>query len=128
MVPDRALATMPVVLDSPRDRQLDNFPESMLLGPDFGYVTRGIDEEPSSLDSFGSSMSPPIATLRDLLLVLQGLQADRVVRGWTRHGGHVDHPLRAVPGRFRLSATTVCSRTPVAIRRPVLVVCLEAQE
>lgn len=51
---------LPVVLDSPRNRQLDDFPELMLLGPDFGYVTRGNDEERSSLDSFGNlDCTPP---------------------------------------------------------------------
>jgi protein-arginine deiminase len=56
----RPSKTIPVVLDSPRDRQLDDFPELMLLGPDFGYVTRGNDEERSSLDSFGNlDCTPP---------------------------------------------------------------------
>jgi protein-arginine deiminase len=52
--------TIPVVLDSPRNRELDDFPEKMLLGPDFGYVTRGNDELRSSLDSFGNlECTPP---------------------------------------------------------------------
>jgi len=52
--------TIPVVLDSPRDRGLDDFPETMLLGPDFGYVTRGNDRQASSLDSFGNlDCTPP---------------------------------------------------------------------
>jgi protein-arginine deiminase len=39
---------------------LDDFPELMLLGPDFGYVTRGNAEERSSLDSFGNlDCTPP---------------------------------------------------------------------
>lgn len=52
--------TIPVVLDSPRNRELDDFSERMLLGPDFGYVTRGNDEQASSLDSFGNlDCTPP---------------------------------------------------------------------
>jgi protein-arginine deiminase len=51
---------LPVVLDSPRNRGLDIFPEKGLLGPDFGYVTRGKDK-PNSLDSFGNlEVSPPV--------------------------------------------------------------------
>jgi protein-arginine deiminase len=52
--------SIPVVLDSPRNRGLDRFPETMLLGPDFGYVTRGNDGEAGSLDSFGNlDCTPP---------------------------------------------------------------------
>uniref|UniRef100_A0A4W5MCX3 protein-arginine deiminase n=1 Tax=Hucho hucho TaxID=62062 RepID=A0A4W5MCX3_9TELE len=52
----------PVVLDSPRDGQLQDFPYDVLLGPDFGYVTRtAYNEEVSSLDSFGNlEVSPPV--------------------------------------------------------------------
>ncbi|XP_063329638.1 protein-arginine deiminase type-2 [Pelmatolapia mariae] len=52
----------PVVLDSPRDGELANFPYDELLGPDFGYVTRvALDEHVSSLDSFGNlEVSPPV--------------------------------------------------------------------
>ncbi|XP_028261208.1 protein-arginine deiminase type-2 isoform X2 [Parambassis ranga] len=52
----------PVVLDSPRDGQLDNFPYGELLGPDFGYVTRIAQrKDVSSLDSFGNlEVSPPV--------------------------------------------------------------------
>lgn len=52
----------PVVLDSPRDGDLANFPYDELLGPDFGYVTRvALDEHVSSLDSFGNlEVSPPV--------------------------------------------------------------------
>ncbi|KAL4622500.1 protein-arginine deiminase type-2 isoform X1 [Arapaima gigas] len=52
----------PVVLDSPRDRELREFPYNVLLGPDFGYVTRvPLQEEVSSLDSFGNlEVSPPV--------------------------------------------------------------------
>jgi len=52
----------PVVLDSPRDRGLDAFPEEALLGPDFGYVARtATDTQPNSLDSFGNlEVSPPV--------------------------------------------------------------------
>uniref|UniRef100_G1R8J5 Protein-arginine deiminase type-2 n=1 Tax=Nomascus leucogenys TaxID=61853 RepID=G1R8J5_NOMLE len=42
----------PVVLDSPRDGNLKDFPVKELLGPDFGYVTREpLFESVTSLDS-----------------------------------------------------------------------------
>ncbi|KAI5628499.1 protein-arginine deiminase type-2 isoform X1 [Silurus asotus] len=52
----------PVVLDSPRDGELKDFPYKDLLGPDFGYVTRhALRKEVSSLDSFGNlEVSPPV--------------------------------------------------------------------
>uniref|UniRef100_A0A8C1DW82 Peptidyl arginine deiminase, type II n=1 Tax=Cyprinus carpio carpio TaxID=630221 RepID=A0A8C1DW82_CYPCA len=52
----------PVVLDSPRDGDLQDFPYESILGPDFGYVTRhALNEEVSSLDSFGNlEVSPPV--------------------------------------------------------------------
>ncbi|XP_025780936.1 protein-arginine deiminase type-2 [Puma concolor] len=52
----------PVVLDSPRDGYLKDFPMKQLLGPDFGYVTREPLYEPvTSLDSFGNlEVSPPV--------------------------------------------------------------------
>uniref|UniRef100_A0A8D1EI72 Protein-arginine deiminase n=1 Tax=Sus scrofa TaxID=9823 RepID=A0A8D1EI72_PIG len=52
----------PVVLDSPRDGSLKDFPVKQLLGPDFGYVTREPLFEPvTSLDSFGNlEVSPPV--------------------------------------------------------------------
>ncbi|XP_057641001.1 protein-arginine deiminase type-2 isoform X1 [Chionomys nivalis] len=52
----------PVVLDSPRDGNLKDFPIKQLLGPDFGYVTREpLFEKVTSLDSFGNlEVSPPV--------------------------------------------------------------------
>ncbi|KAI3369810.1 hypothetical protein L3Q82_024638 [Scortum barcoo] len=52
----------PVVLDSPRDGSLQDFPYNELLGPDFGYVTRVAKrKDVSSLDSFGNlEVSPPV--------------------------------------------------------------------
>ncbi|KAM6928059.1 protein-arginine deiminase type-2 [Xenentodon cancila] len=52
----------PVVLDSPRDGDLQDFPYDELLGPDFGYVTRIAQrKDVSSLDSFGNlEVSPPV--------------------------------------------------------------------
>ncbi|KAJ8391162.1 hypothetical protein AAFF_G00095910 [Aldrovandia affinis] len=54
--------SFPVVLDSPRDGKLLDFPYEELLGPDFGYVTRiAWDEKVNSLDSFGNlEVSPPV--------------------------------------------------------------------
>ncbi|KAM4016584.1 LOW QUALITY PROTEIN: protein-arginine deiminase type-1-like [Anomaloglossus baeobatrachus] len=53
----------PVVLDSPRNRGLKNFPVSEVLGPDFGYVTREPEDrkDVNTLDSFGNlEVSPPV--------------------------------------------------------------------
>ncbi|XP_061076985.1 protein-arginine deiminase type-2 isoform X2 [Conger conger] len=52
----------PVVLDSPRRGDLDDYCYDELLGPDFGYVTRSSCEmEVNSLDSFGNlEVSPPV--------------------------------------------------------------------
>ncbi|XP_033482028.1 protein-arginine deiminase type-2 isoform X2 [Epinephelus lanceolatus] len=52
----------PVVLDSPRDGKMQDFPYHELLGPDFGYVTRVAHRrDVSSLDSFGNlEVSPPV--------------------------------------------------------------------
>uniref|UniRef100_A0A8C9PLX0 Protein-arginine deiminase n=1 Tax=Spermophilus dauricus TaxID=99837 RepID=A0A8C9PLX0_SPEDA len=52
----------PVVLDSPRDGNLKDFPVKQLLGPDFGYVTREpLFESVTSLDSCGNlEVSPPV--------------------------------------------------------------------
>ncbi|XP_055016073.1 protein-arginine deiminase type-2 isoform X2 [Boleophthalmus pectinirostris] len=54
--------SFPVVLDSPRNGKLDDFPYDVLLGPDFGYVTRVPSrKDVSSLDSFGNlEVSPPV--------------------------------------------------------------------
>uniref|UniRef100_A0A8C8RWX1 Protein-arginine deiminase n=1 Tax=Pelusios castaneus TaxID=367368 RepID=A0A8C8RWX1_9SAUR len=52
----------PVVLDSPRNAGLKDFPIKEILGPDFGYVTREpLFESVTSLDSFGNlEVSPPV--------------------------------------------------------------------
>ncbi|KAM9299548.1 protein-arginine deiminase type-2 [Gastrophryne carolinensis] len=54
--------SFPVVLDSPRDRGLKDFPIRSLLGPDFGYVTKTAHcDNVTSLDSFGNlEVSPPV--------------------------------------------------------------------
>ncbi|XP_054031626.1 protein-arginine deiminase type-2 [Dryobates pubescens] len=54
--------SFPVVLDSPRDGGLGQFPIKELLGPDFGYVSREpLFEAITSLDSFGNlEVSPPV--------------------------------------------------------------------
>ncbi|MCK6263778.1 hypothetical protein KP803_10890 [Vibrio sp. ZSDE26] len=52
---------LPVVMDSPRDRGLDGFPEKELLGEDFGHFQVG-GSTPNSLDSFGNlEVSPPVS-------------------------------------------------------------------
>ncbi|XP_075462092.1 protein-arginine deiminase type-2 isoform X3 [Ascaphus truei] len=54
--------SFPVVLDSPRDGELKDFPIKELVGPDFGYVTKvASSKEVTSLDSFGNlEVSPPV--------------------------------------------------------------------
>uniref|UniRef100_A0A8C9IU14 Peptidyl arginine deiminase 4 n=1 Tax=Piliocolobus tephrosceles TaxID=591936 RepID=A0A8C9IU14_9PRIM len=54
--------TLPVVFDSPRNRGLKEFPVKRVMGPDFGYVTRGPQTGGvSGLDSFGNlEVSPPV--------------------------------------------------------------------
>ncbi|XP_063091674.1 protein-arginine deiminase type-4 isoform X1 [Cavia porcellus] len=54
--------TMPVVFDSPRNRGLKDFPSKCVLGPNFGYVTRGpVTGAVTGLDSFGNlEVSPPV--------------------------------------------------------------------
>ncbi|XP_053307830.1 protein-arginine deiminase type-1-like [Spea bombifrons] len=57
----------PVVFDSPRNRELQDFPFKDLLGPDFGYVTKEPENsgEINSLDSFGNlEVSPPVTVNR----------------------------------------------------------------
>ncbi|KAM7324034.1 hypothetical protein ACRRTK_016339 [Alexandromys fortis] len=54
--------TLPVVFDSPRNGELQDFPYKRILGLDFGYVTREPrDNSVSGLDSFGNlEVSPPV--------------------------------------------------------------------
>ncbi|XP_048672196.1 protein-arginine deiminase type-3 isoform X2 [Marmota marmota marmota] len=54
--------TFPVVFDSPRNGELQEFPYKRILGQDFGYVTREPrDRSVSGLDSFGNlEVSPPV--------------------------------------------------------------------
>jgi protein-arginine deiminase len=56
---DTLLRSMPVVIDGPRNRELDNFSEQSLLGPDFGQLEIPSASR-SSLDSFGNlEVCPP---------------------------------------------------------------------
>ncbi|XP_078498938.1 protein-arginine deiminase type-2-like [Lissotriton helveticus] len=54
--------SFPVVLDSPRDGGLKDFPIKELLRSDFGYVSKtALCSEVTSLDSFGNlEVSPPV--------------------------------------------------------------------
>uniref|UniRef100_A0A8C3NVC9 Protein-arginine deiminase n=2 Tax=Timaliidae TaxID=9173 RepID=A0A8C3NVC9_9PASS len=54
--------SFPVVLDSPRERGMEQLPAKELLGPDFGYVHKEpLFEAVASLDSFGNvEVSPPV--------------------------------------------------------------------
>jgi protein-arginine deiminase len=52
---------LPVVLDSPRNRGLDNFPEEQLIDEDFGHFNVKQRYLVNSLDSFGNlEVSPPL--------------------------------------------------------------------
>ncbi|KAI1231367.1 Protein-arginine deiminase type-2, partial [Lamprotornis superbus] len=53
----------PVVLDSPRERGMEQLPVKELLGPNFGYVHKEpLFEAVASLDSFGNvEVSPPVS-------------------------------------------------------------------
>uniref|UniRef100_A0A8U7NG10 Peptidyl arginine deiminase 2 n=1 Tax=Corvus moneduloides TaxID=1196302 RepID=A0A8U7NG10_CORMO len=55
--------SFPVVLDSPRERGMEQLPIKELLGPDFGYVHKEpLFEATASLDSFGNvEVSPPVS-------------------------------------------------------------------
>uniref|UniRef100_A0A8C3V3H0 protein-arginine deiminase n=1 Tax=Catharus ustulatus TaxID=91951 RepID=A0A8C3V3H0_CATUS len=55
--------SFPVVLDSPRERGMEQLPIKELLGPDFGYVHKEpLFEALASLDSFGNvEVSPPVS-------------------------------------------------------------------
>ncbi|XP_023796051.1 protein-arginine deiminase type-2-like [Cyanistes caeruleus] len=55
--------SFPVVLDSPRERGMEQLPVKELLGPDFGYVHKEpLVEAVASLDSFGNvEVSPPVS-------------------------------------------------------------------
>uniref|UniRef100_A0A674GAR9 Protein-arginine deiminase n=1 Tax=Taeniopygia guttata TaxID=59729 RepID=A0A674GAR9_TAEGU len=55
--------SFPVVLDSPRERGMEQLPVKELLGPDFGYVHKEpLFEATASLDSFGNvEVSPPVS-------------------------------------------------------------------
>ncbi|XP_059722503.1 protein-arginine deiminase type-2-like isoform X3 [Haemorhous mexicanus] len=55
--------SFPVVLDSPRERGMEQLPVKELLGPDFGYVHKEpLFEAMASLDSFGNvEVSPPVS-------------------------------------------------------------------
>ncbi|XP_029434049.1 protein-arginine deiminase type-2-like isoform X2 [Rhinatrema bivittatum] len=52
----------PVVLDSPKEGELKDFPVRELLSPDFGYITKvALSSEVTSVDSFGNvEVSPPV--------------------------------------------------------------------
>ncbi|XP_017688868.1 PREDICTED: protein-arginine deiminase type-3-like isoform X2 [Lepidothrix coronata] len=91
--------TFPVVFDSPRDRELKDFPIKRILGPDFGYVARQAPEGTTSLDSFGNleKVQAPVELYSDWLVV-----------------GHVDEFLSFVPApdrkgfRLLLASPSAC--------------------
>ncbi|TNN40773.1 Protein-arginine deiminase type-2 [Liparis tanakae] len=96
----------PVVLDSPRDGDLMDFPYDELLGPDFGYVTRLAEKKDvSSLDSFGNlEVSPPVTVNgRDFPLgrIIIGVQEPIALFSDWLYVGHVDEFLSFVPAPDR---------------------------
>uniref|UniRef100_A0A8C5LEG1 Peptidyl arginine deiminase, type III n=1 Tax=Jaculus jaculus TaxID=51337 RepID=A0A8C5LEG1_JACJA len=108
--------TLPVVFDSPRNGELQDFPYKRILGLDFGYVTREPrDRSVSGLDSFGNlEVSPPVVAngkeyplgriliggcLTDIAYTYPG-NSDTYVGGWPEQGFRL---LLASPGAcFRL--------------------------
>lgn len=115
-----------VALESPRERGLEEFPES-LLGPDFGHVTRIPSHQVTKLDSFGNlEVSPPVTvnerdyplgrifygdtddaiapadrrrfqtSLRDFLVEQQVQSPVKLFSDWLRVG-HIDEFMTFVP-------------------------------
>jgi len=82
---------LPVVMDSPRDRGLDGFPEKELLGEDFGHFQVG-GSAPNSLDSFGNlEVSPPVSVNgRDYPF-------GRIVFGGKKYGDYSDSNRQMMP-------------------------------
>ncbi|WP_150275269.1 protein-arginine deiminase family protein [Paenibacillus tepidiphilus] len=83
--------SMPVVFDSPRNRELDSFPEQSLFGPDFGHFQIG-GSTPNSLDSFGNlEVSPPV--------VVKGRQypLGRIIFGGRAYGDYQDSSRQMMP-------------------------------
>ncbi|MGV2874181.1 protein-arginine deiminase family protein [Colwellia sp. E150_009] len=83
--------TLPVVMDSPRDRGLDGFPEKELLGVDFGHFQIG-GSNPNSLDSFGNlEVCPPI--------VANGINYPfgRIVFGGKQYGDYQEDNRQMMP-------------------------------
>ena len=88
MGPGRAL---PVVFDSPRDGELDGFPEASLLGPDFGHFQIG-GSQPNSLDSFGNlEVSPPVTVNG------RNYPLGRIVFGGSEYGNYSGETRRMMP-------------------------------
>ena len=132
--------TFPVVLDGPRDRGLDDMPETMLLGPDFGWVTRGDDGVPGdSLNSFGNlDCTPPVPgfplgriiigaagpsddTRQMMKAVTDFLWAQRVQRPIELYSswlgvGHVDEFMAFVPASTLLGFKLVLASPQLAFR------------
>lgn len=87
-----ATHTLPVVCDSPRDRGLDAFPESRLLGSDFGHFQIEGSSDAGSLDSFGNlEVSPPVTVGQ------RRYPLGRIVFGGADYRGYDDEPRRMMP-------------------------------
>lgn len=87
--------TIPVVFDSPRDRQLDDYPEINLLGPDFGHFQIG-DSPANSLDSFGNlEVSPPVTVNG------RHYPFGRIVFGGRRRGDYSEQSRQMMPALRR---------------------------
>ena len=83
--------TLPVVLDSPRDRGLDDFPEKRLLGEDFGHFQIG-GSTPNSLDSFGNLEVSPPTTVNG-----RRYPFGRIVFGGRKYGDYSDGSRQMMP-------------------------------
>ncbi|MGC1306582.1 MAG: protein-arginine deiminase family protein [Phormidesmis sp.] len=86
-----AAHSIPVVFDSPRDRELDDYPEINLLGPDFGHFQIG-NNSSNSLDSFGNlEVSPPVAANG------RHYPFGRIVVGGRRRGDYSEQSRQMMP-------------------------------
>ena len=82
---------IPVVFDSPRDQQLNGFPEAALLGPDFGHFQIG-GSTPNSLDSFGNlEVSPPVTVSG------RSYPLGRIIFGGRKYGEYGEQSRQMMP-------------------------------
>lgn len=82
--------TLPVVCDSPRDRELDHW-SRLQVGPDLGHFQLG-GSSPSSLDSFGNLEVSPRVTVRG-----RDYPFGRIVFGGRQYGDYGEASRQMMP-------------------------------